>query len=79
MDIYREDQPNEVHRVYAIVDDQCMRENMCRSWVGARIWGMDHYKQGICSFVKKVGTPERSRLIERYMQTYWTEIENDLD
>ena len=36
-------------------------------------------KKGICSFVKKVGTPERSRLIERYMQTYWTEIENDLD
>ena len=27
-------------------------------------------KKGICSFVKKVGTPERSRLIERYMQTY---------
>ena len=37
------------------------------------------HKKGICSFVKKVGTPERSRLIERYMQTYWTEIENDLD
>ena len=36
-------------------------------------------KKGICSFVKKVGTPEKSRLIERYMQTYWTEIENDLD
>ena len=44
VDIYREDQPNEVHRVYAIVDDQRMRENMCRTWVGARIWGMDHYK-----------------------------------
>ena len=42
VDIYREDQPNEVHRVYAIVDDQCMRENMSRTWVGARIWGMDH-------------------------------------
>ena len=36
-------------------------------------------KKGICSFVKKAGTPERSSLIERYMQTYWTEIENDLD
>ena len=32
-------------------------------------------KKGIGSFVKKVGTPERFRLIKRYMQTYWTEIE----
>ena len=36
-------------------------------------------KKGICSFGKKVGTPEKSRLIERYMQAYWKEIENDLD
>lgn len=48
-----------------------LRESRCGIWAGDEDMGdgslqalYDEYK-GRCSFVKKVGTPERSRVIER--------------
>ena len=38
----------------------------------------NEYK-GRCSFVKKVGTPERSRFIERDMERLQTKMEEDLE
>lgn len=62
-----------------------LRESMRGIWAGDEDLGdgslqalYNEYK-GRCSFVKKVGTPERSRLIEGDVQRLQSELEKDLE
>ena len=48
-------------------EKMCVKPGLVQEFGGGSLQAL-YDKKGRCSFLKKIGTPERSRLIARYMQ-----------